>query len=280
MRDVLKGGALDGDGAWVPGWDGAHYADNTAHHRHHDTWFLRSFPAGPTDRVLDVGCGSGDFTRRLADLVPGGHVLGVDAQPSMIDEARRRGAANQSFLVSTAQALGGSLPAPDHDATFDIVVSRAMMHWVPVTDWPGILAHAHRLLRPGGFLRIECGGAGNVPTVVAVLDRVAAPYGESRRAPWSFLDAGTAYDLAERAGFAIGGDGYVHTVVQRRAFTRESFAGWLGSQAIEAYRFGMDEATSRAFSADVDASLDDFRRGDGTFDQTFVRLDLLLRKPA
>jgi trans-aconitate methyltransferase len=265
------------DDLWIPSWDGAAYAANTGHHREHDAWFLRALPVRPTDRVLDLGCGAGDFTRTLADRVPAGHVVGVDAQPSMIAEARGRAAAHQSFVVAPVQALGRVLGAA-HDATFDAVVSRAALHWVPAPDWPGVVAEAHRLLRPGGFLRIECGGAGNVPAVVAVLDRVAAAHG-GPRGPWTFPDAGRALELTERAGFSLGRDGYVHTVAQRRAFTRAGFAGWLDSQAIEAYRAAMDPPARAAFTAEVRASLDDFRRSDGTFDQTFVRLDLLVLRP-
>jgi trans-aconitate 2-methyltransferase len=265
------------DDSWVPAWDGAAYAANTGHHRVHDDWFLRAFPVGPADRVLDLGSGSGDFTRTIAGLVPGGHVVGVDAQASMVGEARARAGANQSFVVAPVQELGGVFPAPDHDASFDVVTSRSALHWVPRADWPGLLATAHRLLRPGGFLRIECGGAGNVPAVVAALDRLAGPFG-GPVAPWNFTDAGTALELTERAGFAPGDDGYIHTVAQHRPFSREEFAGWLHSQAIEAYRHAMDPPTATAFTRAVDADMDAFRRYDGTFDQTYVRLDLLVRR--
>src|SRR5690349_3132034 len=96
--------ATDRDGTWLPAWDGADYAANTEHHRVHDGTFLRRFPVAPTDRILDLGCGSGDFTRTVADLVPDGHVLGLDAQPSMIDEARACAGPNQSFVVAPVQA--------------------------------------------------------------------------------------------------------------------------------------------------------------------------------
>ena len=72
-------------------WDAALYAANTAHHRRHDDEFLAglTLPAGA--RVLDVGCGVGDFTARLATLGPGVEVLGVDADPGMIAAATRPG---------------------------------------------------------------------------------------------------------------------------------------------------------------------------------------------
>lgn len=265
-----------GEAWWLPPWDGAVYAANTAHHRRHDEAFFRTFPVLPGDRVLDLGCGAGDFTRTIADLVPDGHVTGVDAQPSMLAEAQARAAGNQSFVCTPLQELARAL-GNDHDGTYDAVVSRAVLHWVPATDWPSVLAQAHRLLRPGGLLRVECGGAGNVDAIVALLDRLAEPYG-GPRSPWHYAGPGAALELVERAGFELGDDGYVRTVAQRRPFTRDTLAGWLRSQSIEAYRYRMDAAAAAAFTEAVDAALDELRRHDGTYDQTFVRLDLLARR--
>jgi trans-aconitate methyltransferase len=266
---------------WVPVWDGDKYAANTGHHRAHDAWFLEHFPVRPSDRMLDLGCGSGDFTRLVADLVPDGEVVGVDAQPSMVEAAARGQGPNQSFLVAPVQRLDqvAELASPIHDASFDGVFSRAVLHWIPAADLPGVLASAFRLVRPGGFLRIECGGAGNVPEVVATFDRVAASFG-APGSPWHFADAGTMLDAVERAGFELGDDGYVRTVAQRRAFDRETFAGWVDSQAIEAYLAGVEPDRQSAFRAAIAAHLDECRRHDGTFDQTYVRLDLLVRRPA
>src|SRR5437763_7756475 len=72
-----------------PEWDGELYAANTGHHRRYDDAFLATLPLRTTDRVLDIGCGSGDFTATVAALVPDGHVVGLEPQPSLIHEARR-----------------------------------------------------------------------------------------------------------------------------------------------------------------------------------------------
>jgi trans-aconitate methyltransferase len=267
------------DGAWIPAWDGASYAANTGHHRAHDAWFLETFPVRGDDRVLDLGCGAGDFTRVVADLVPDGEVVGIDAQPSMVEVARTVARANQTFAVAPVQDLADAFPAPTSDGTFDAVLSRAVLHWVPVADHPGVLAEVHRLLAPGGWLRIECGGAGNVGRVVEVFDRIAAGYG-GPTAPWTFLDAGRYLELTEQAGFVPGPDGYVRTVAQRRAFDRDGFIGWLQSQAIEAYAEGIEDGRRDEFRAEVIDRVDEFARHDGTYDLTYVRLDLLVRAPS
>lgn len=251
----------------LPPWDGALYAANTAHHRAHDEDFLASTPLRPTDRVLDLGCGSGDLTATIAGLVPEGHVVGVDPQPSMLEEARGRARPNQSFVQLAAQQLDQLEPATDGtdgtDGGFDVVLSRSCLHWVPRADWPGVLAQLARLVRPGGAVRIECGGAGNVPLVVRLLGDLTG-----RPCPWTFLDAGEALHLLEAAGMEID---FVRTVGQRRPFDEASMIGWLRSQCFQAYALDPDE------QARAEARLDELRRDDGTLDQTYVRLDLLAR---
>jgi trans-aconitate methyltransferase len=264
---------------WLPDWQGASYAENTDHHRRFDEWFLADLPLRPTDSVLDIGCGSGDFTRVLAARVPDGHVVGVDAQPSMIDEARRVAAPNQSFAVSPAQTMAAAAPVAD-GAPYDLVVSRAALHWVPAADHPAVLAQAFDLLAPGGWLRIDAGGGDNVARLAAWLDPMSARYG-GPATPWTFFGAGAYLALLEAAGFDVSTEvgGWVRTTAQHRPFDRASIVGWLTSQCVAAYQAGMAAEHREAFAAEVLERVDEFRLPDGTYDQIFVRLDVLARRP-
>jgi trans-aconitate methyltransferase len=251
--------------ATLPVWDAATYDANRGHHRAYDDAFLASLPVRPVDRLLDIGCGSGELTTAVAGLVPGGHVVGLDGSPSMIDAATSRAGANQSYLLGPAQRLDEVVA--DHH--FDGVYSRAALHWVPKVDWPGLLAAIRRRLGGGGWLRIECGGGDNVAAMQTLLDDVSSQLG-GPLAPWNFLAAGAALDLVEDAGFTVGTDGWVHTVAQRRPFDRDGLLGWLHSQCYQAYDDGADLREA------ADARVDELRRADGSYDMTFVRLDLLV----
>jgi trans-aconitate methyltransferase len=261
---------------WLPTWD-ASYAANTGHHRVHDADFLATTPLQHDQRVLDLGCGSGDFTRIVADLVPDGEVVGVDPQPALLDEARRAAAANQSFVEGPVQHLARLFPDA---AAFDGVMSRAAMQWVPMVDHPGYLAEVRRLLRPGGWFRLEMGGAGNIGPMAATLEAISLAHG-GPPAPWSFPDAGTYLELLESAGFDVdpARGASVTTVAQRRAFDRDSLLGWLRSQCYQGFEIDMPVEAHAAFRAEVEARLDDLRRHDGTFDQTYVRLNALAFAP-
>jgi trans-aconitate methyltransferase len=262
---------------WRPEWDGRLYAANTAHHRRYDDRFLVSLPLTPTDRVVDLGCGAGDLTAKVAGLVPDGHVVGVDPQPSLLAEAAARALANQSFVESSAQQLDTAIA---DNGAFDVVFSQSVLHWVKWPDHPGILRSCRRLLRSGGALRIECGGGDNVREVVAFLDGVARRVAGdgAPTAPWTFVAAGAYLDLLLETGFAVD-NGFVHTVAQRRAFDRESVIGWLTSQAVQAYEVDLAPARRAEFRQEAVDSVDELRRADGSYDLTFVRLDLLAFNP-
>ena len=114
------------------------------------------------ERILDLGCGDGQLTLRLA--LAGANVTGVDLSPDMVAAARARG-------VSADQASAESLPYKDQ--TFDAIFSNAALHWVH--DHNAMLREAHRILKPGGRFVAEFGGHGNIAAIraalIAVLNR-------------------------------------------------------------------------------------------------------------
>jgi trans-aconitate methyltransferase len=253
------------------GWDGRAYAEASSHHRALDEWFLSRHRPAPDARIVDLGCGSGEFTARLAKLVPDGSVTGVDPDRSMLEAAGRHVAPNLSFVSGRAQALDEVLPA----GSVDLVVSRAALHWIPEHEHRRCYEAVRTVLAPGGVFHAESGGAGNVQRLVTLLDAVAAGLGLPPSSA-TFLTAGAAFELLEQAGFAPGPED-VRTVAQRRAFTEEALVAMVPTQAVAAYGLERDEVRER-FLAEVERRLEELRRPDGTWDQTFVRLEVLVRR--
>jgi ubiquinone/menaquinone biosynthesis C-methylase UbiE len=102
----------------------------------------------PGERILDVGCGTGDLTmtaKRLAGT--GGTVIGIDASPEMIEVAQRK-ATRAHVEIEYRVALIEAIPFPD--ASFDVVLSSMMMHHLPDHLKQAGLAEIRRVLKPNG----------------------------------------------------------------------------------------------------------------------------------
>ena len=143
-------------------WDPQAYERNGAFVHWLAGGVLEWLNADVGEYILDLGCGDGQLTQRIA--ATGAQVLGVDASPEMVTVARERG---------TEAELANAETLPFHDATFDAVFSNAALHWVRSQD--AMLAQVHRVLKPGGRFVAEMGGHGNVAAIHvalrAVLDR-------------------------------------------------------------------------------------------------------------
>jgi trans-aconitate 2-methyltransferase len=78
-------------------FDGERYAQASAHQREWGARIIAELGLRGDERVLDLGCGDGGLTARLADLVPGGEVLGIDASRGMIEAAQPKARGNLRF---------------------------------------------------------------------------------------------------------------------------------------------------------------------------------------
>jgi SAM-dependent methyltransferase len=110
--------------------------------------FLELLPEVRGLRGLDVGCGEGTNTRRVADR--GADLTGIDIAPTFLAYAREREAQDPrgiEFIEAPASEL------PFEDGSFDFCT--AFMSLMDLPDQAGALAEAHRVLRPGGFLQFS-----------------------------------------------------------------------------------------------------------------------------
>jgi ubiquinone/menaquinone biosynthesis C-methylase UbiE len=206
--------SLDDNEEAIRAWDGPLY-DRFVRFREtvttglgaHGEEALRLHPPQPGQRVLDIGCGFGDTTQRIAALVgPDGEAVGVDAAPNFIEDAVREtaeaGIPNARFLVVDVQAdLGG-------EEGFDVAFSRfgTMFFASPVAA----MRNVRQALLPGGRLvmvvwrqRIDNDWLYRAQTIVEGIVERPEEYDEPTcgPGPFSMANADTTSDILLHAGF-------------------------------------------------------------------------------
>lgn len=175
---------------------------------------LELLAAGPGERVLEVGHGTGRALVALARAVgDGGRVLGVDLSPRMGEGARRRlsrAGLGEKVELRTADATALAL----EPGTFDAVFSAFMVETLPEADVPRVLASWRAALRPGGRLVLVTMAPGG--------GAMARLYGWSHRAFPQWVDCRPleARPLVEAAGFVVDRDDRVPLAGIPAAVTR------------------------------------------------------------
>jgi SAM-dependent methyltransferase len=136
-------------------WDGDEGAYWAAHPEHFDQTlgsyheeFMAAAAIKTGDRVLDIGCGTGQTTRQAAQAAVGGSALGVDLSARMIELARRLAAEERVANAVFEQADAQIHPFPA--SSFDVAISRTGTMFFG--DPPAAFANIARAMRPGGRL--------------------------------------------------------------------------------------------------------------------------------
>lgn len=108
------------------------------------------------DHILDLACGPGGWAQEMAFAHPECEVLGVDISNAMIRFARQQ-AAIQHLENLQFEVMDILKPMPLEDESFDLVNARTIAGFMSPDDWPRLLQECHRILRPGGVVRLTEG---------------------------------------------------------------------------------------------------------------------------
>ncbi len=172
---------------WLP----ERYASNARYVAGFADFTLPILAPRPGEKILDLGCGDGFVTERLAAL--GAQVVGVDASAEMIDAARRRGL--DAHVVSVYDLA--------FDREFDAVFTNSVLHWV--LEPQRAAGRIFAALKPGGRFIGEFGGhgccAGTVIAAGVVLKRRGIDV--ARVNPWYYPTVEEYRAMLEGAGFVV-----------------------------------------------------------------------------
>lgn len=119
--------------------------------------------------VMDAGCGSGRVTELIAQRFPNARIVALDGSPSMLEQARGRLAGFGDRVTFVLADLMHPLPL---DEPVDAVFSTATFHWIH--DHDALFANLAGAMSPGARLVAQCGGAGNLNSVVRMLEELGA----------------------------------------------------------------------------------------------------------
>lgn len=95
-------------------------------------------------RVADLGCGTGELTRRLADRMPDSDVLGLDSSPQMLERTQEFARPGLRFELGDLAGLQGQ---------WDLIISNAALHWS--TDHGELVPYLFNCLNPGGQIAVQ-----------------------------------------------------------------------------------------------------------------------------
>ena len=203
-------------------WNAQDYAENAGFVPALGNAALLLLAPQPDEDILDLGCGDGVLTEKIA--ASGANVLGVDSDDAMLAAARSRGL---SVLRMDGQRLG-------FGEQFDAVFSNAALHWM--RDQEAVAAGVLNALKPGGRYVGECGGFMNIAAIRTAIRAVLLAHGY---APDS--GGGQYYQTAEAFAALSSAAGF--TQIEARIIPRPTplatgIRGWL-----KTFRAGfLDEA--------------------------------------
>lgn len=220
--------------------------------------------AAPGMRVLDLGCGDGELTARIAEA--GAQVVGVDADAAFVRHA--------ASLGLDARVMDG------HDLQFseefDAVFSNAALHWMSA-DPAAVVRGVHRALRPGGRFVAEFGGSGNIRELTCALERELGRRGldPDERNPWFFPTVEQYTKILESTGLEVQSC----QLVPAPTVLEKDLMGWLRTFCNSWLR-GVDPDTCAAILEAVsDAVAPSLLDAEGNWTVPYVRLRVTATKP-
>ena len=175
------------------------------------------------ETVLDAGCGTGQVTATLLERLPHGRAIALDGSQQMLEAARERFAGDARVTFAHADL---ERPLPLQAASVDAIVSTSTFHWV--RDHDALFHHLAAVLRPGGQLVVDCGGAGNIAAVLAILDGL----GHSEH-PWNYAGVQETRAQLRAAGFSDDAD--VRLVPRVSHHTRQELERFLTSVVLRTF---------------------------------------------
>ncbi|WP_119727264.1 trans-aconitate 2-methyltransferase [Thermomonospora amylolytica] len=231
-------------------WDPAQYGVFGAERGRPFDELLARIPLQAPGHVVDLGCGSGEHTLKLARRWPDAVVEGVDASPEMIAAARQAASAADAAVHFTVQDVRRWRPA----RPIDVIVSNAVLHWIPGHE--DLLARWVDDLAPAGCLAFQVPGNHAAPSHTLLRELCDSPRWRDRLG--GLLDPGPVRDaagyLALLADLGCAVDAWETTYVQVLGGD-DAVLEWVKGTTLRPVLAALDPGSARDFLAEYGAAL-------------------------
>ncbi|MHC4124094.1 MAG: class I SAM-dependent methyltransferase [Planctomycetota bacterium] len=255
-------------------FDPEKYKKASTHQRQWGKKLIAELNLKGSEMVLDLGCGDGGVTAQLAELLPDGLVIGIDASQSMIDSAQKdHKAKNLSFDLMDINKI-------NFESEFDVVFSNATLHWVK--DHNKLLANVYKSLKADGILRFNFAADGNCSHFFRVIKQVMAQkeyadYFNDFDWPW-YMPAVDEYEKNLKQ-FAFKEAKVWGENADRYFADSEEMAGWIDQPSLVPFLKCVEMSDKQPFrDTVVKRMVKETIQPDGTCFETFRRINVFAKK--
>lgn len=244
-------------------WNSALYNDKHSFVYDYGASLVDLLNAQPHERILDLGCGSGELTHQIGEDTHS--VVGIDNSTDMIEKAKMKFPLCE-FYVDDASNF-------EFDRPFDAIFSNAALHWV--VNHKAAITCMYESLNPGGRMVVEFGGKDNVSSITNQLRKSLLKRGYEKQAKlqlWYFPSIGEYTSELEAVGFNVS----FAELYERPTELADEDAGiidWLSMFAMPFFK-GVDTSDLQNILIEIQESLrtDLFKNGKWFADYRRIRI--------
>ncbi|MGD8837127.1 MAG: methyltransferase domain-containing protein [Desulfobacteraceae bacterium] len=254
-------------------FDGKKYEKTSAHQKEWGVKLISELALKGNKRVLDLGCGDGVNTALIAQALPDGEVVGIDASRGMIDTAKPKEKANLRFVLLDIDEIA-------FENEFDVVYSNATLHWIK--DHHRLLRNLFKALRVDGLLRVNFAADGNCSHFFKVIRNAMEKEAFSRffsdfSWPWYMPTIDEYTQLvrqSELKAAKVWGEN-----ADRYFPDTETMIGWVDQPSLVPFLACIPESYKPDFREYVvNEMIRETKQADGKCFETFRRINLFARK--
>jgi trans-aconitate 2-methyltransferase len=251
-------------------FDGEKYKKASSHQKEWANKILAELHFAGNEGILDLGCGDGTITHQLAEMVPHGEVVGIDASKGMITTSLKyKKARNVHFELKDINDI-------NYKEQFDFVFSNATLHWVK--DHRKLLNTIYQALKDRGKIRFNFAADGNCSHFYRVVRQAMtvkrfSDYFEGFSWPWYMPTIEEYQQLARETKFSnieVWGE-----KADRFFDDGESLTKWIDQPSIVPFLQPLPEVHKQEFRDHVvKQMIEETVQQDGRCFETFRRVNI------